>query len=304
MVALSRGEAPLYSRAMWARKLAPLAAFIALCFGAALAWAGTPVHSDPEGKAGGLVYRSGSQYFAGSGAVVASCPKGRHITGGGATLDGDPEFGELAYAGPDHEGPGVSSREAYAAHGYVSGLGQTLKSYAICTKSASLIYRLKKPVVSATGPLVTKVRCPRGASVVGGGFDSHANDDGALISAPFDGSDPDDDPDDGWSMRVIATDLFQTVHVTAVCSSDLHLAYREQTATASGDLATSAVCPSNAVVTGGGAELSGDAGAHLTNSAPADFGDADNTTPEDAWATKAHVDAGSRDLTAYAICKR
>jgi hypothetical protein len=65
--------------------------------------------------------------------------KGTHITGGGATLDGDPEFGELAYAGPDHEGPGVSSREAYAAHGYVSGLGQTLKSYAICTKSAGLI---------------------------------------------------------------------------------------------------------------------------------------------------------------------
>jgi len=290
---------------MAARKLATLLVVAAGTVGLldGIASAGVTAHSDPEGKAGGLVYRSSSLQFAGAGDAVAACPKKRVLSGGGASLDGDPSMGYLGRLAPDYSSPDVSFKKGYGASGYVQGLGQDLKTYAICQRrSEAPVFRQKQDLFSMPGTAITlQSKCPRGTHVTGGGVDNGAHDDDLLISAPYDGNDGDSKPDDGWLGEVVPTHTAQITTVRAICAKG-KLTYESGDETGTGNPDAGATCPTNAVVTGGGASISGGAGATLFRSQPSDVGDA-NTTPEDGWYGLAHT-ISSRTLTIYAICRK
>lgn len=291
---------------MAARKLATVLVVAAGTLGLSdgLASAGVDAHSDPEGKAGGLVYRSSTLQFAGAGDAVAACPKRRVLSGGGAALDGDPAMGFIGRLSPDFNSPDVSFKKGYGASGYVQGLGQNLKSYAICQRrSEAPVFRQKQDLFSMDGvPITMQSKCPRGTHVTGGGVDNGGHDDDLLISAPYDGNDGDIQPDDGWAGHVVPTNTAQITTVRAICADKGKLTYESNQQTGTGNIDTGDTCPTNAVVTGGGASISGGAGATLFASQPTDVGDND-TTPEDGWYGLAHT-TNSRTITIYAICRK
>lgn len=148
-------------------------------------------------------------------------------------------------------------------------------------------------------PITLQSKCPRGTHVTGGGVDNGGHDDDLLISAPYDGNDGNTQPDDGWLGHVVPTNTAQITTVRATCATG-KLTYESDSETGTGNIDTGDTCPANAVVTGGGASITGGAGAYLYASQPTDVGDT-NTTPEDGWYGLAHT-TNSRTLTIYAIC--
>ena len=88
----------------------------------------------------------------------------------------------------------------------------------------NLQYRFDTRTVQANSQAHENVRCPRGTKVVGGGVESSAgfrSGSGMMInsSAPLDGGDGNNTPDDGWSGAV---DVFQNaggsrIFVWAIC---------------------------------------------------------------------------------------
>ena len=279
-----------------------ISAFAALT---GFAIAGFPPESDHEGSAGGLVYRSSTLQFAGAGDAIAACPDGRHVSGGGAFLDGSVTDGSIGGLAPDYISDEVSFKEAYAATGSVVGLGQNIKTFAICAPAKDVEYRKKTDPFTTMGvPVELKARCPAGTHVTGGGIGrtGGGSNDNLLISAPYDGGDKDGKPDDGWRGRLVPTNTAQVVTLRAICSDALHLSYRREETTDSGTLALGAGCPTDSVATGGGVELTGDDGPDLHASIPNDFGDT-NTTPEDGWFARANA-SSTRTMTVHAICSR
>jgi hypothetical protein len=276
--------------------LAALAVSTAFALGA--------VESDDEGDANGVEYRSGTFQFAGSGEGTTKCSGKDRITGAGATFDGTVTDARLTDLGPDYLASNVSRKRGVAGSGLVVGLGQRLKVYAICAKSNDLVYKRNATEFTTPGePFSAKAKCPRGTSVTGGGFDSGASQEGFLVSAPYDSKDSGTKPEDGWTVRFISGPFTKATPVTAICSPDTDLIYVESTsASGTGTFARGAICPDKTAVIGGGAALTGDDGAFVYRSAPADVGDA-NAVPEDGWSTIASVDSGTRTLTAYAICE-
>jgi len=290
----------------WGRRTALVSvAAVALLGGAGLALAGYDAESDPEGKSNGFDYRSASTEFAGSGAIAAACPDGKRITGGGAGFDGDTSNAELRLIGPDTLSPEVSEKNGFGAQGSIDGLGQTLKTFAICTKAGGLKLKSKaqKTGTPLPGDLVTaKSRCPRGMSVLGGGLKAETTPETLLVSAPYDSGDDGNAPDDGWTIRVENGTGILDIFAVAICSEDLEPAYKaQQSSISTGERTATRECPGDRTVVGGGAALSGDLGASLNASRPVDSAD-NGTTPDNGWEAIGYVDSGPRFITAYVIC--
>ena len=269
---------------------------------AGLAIAGIAAQSHPEGKAKGLVYRSSTEYFAGSGGAAAACPQGKHVSGGGAAFDGATADAWIGGLAPDYVSLDISTKHGYSTRASVSGLGQHIKVVAICGEPGDLVYRKRKFTFTTSGdPVQLKAHCPAGTHVTGGGLYNGASDDDFLVSAPYDGNDQDSKPDDGWVGRIVPASTAKDVFVRAICSDAYQLSYHDDDVNGTGVMGKSVVCPAGSAVTGGGMALSGDAGAYPHASQPADIGDV-NTTPEDGWLAEVSV-TGTRTLTVIAICK-
>ena len=270
-----------------------------------MALAGFDSESNPEGKSNGFNYRSADYYYAGAGGIAAACPDGQRITGGGAAFDGDTSNAELTMIGPDTVSPEVSAKNGFGAQGSISGLGQTLKTFAICTKAGGLKLKSKaqKSGTPLPGDLVTaKSKCPRGTSVLGGGLKAETTPEVLLVSAPYDSGDDGNAPDDGWTIRVENGTGINDIFAMAICSEDLEPAYKiQQSSISTGERTATRECPGDRTVVGGGAALSGDLGATLNASRPVDSAD-NGTTPDNGWEAIGYVDSGARFITAYVIC--
>ena len=109
---------------------------------------------------------------------------------------------------------------------------------------------------------VLEAACPAGKEVSGGGFDASVagelND-----TAPADGPDAGDDPDDAWFVTIefAPTGFEPEVEAYAMCEARSHRTEVEADPIAAGETAKVSVpCPGRTKPTGGGVSLSGEAG--------------------------------------------
>lgn len=152
----------------------------------------------------------------------ASCPSGDAAVGGG--LDISAKFNS-AYVTASTPGPGAS----WDAHGW-AGLGATnqkVTDWVICA-DAQVTYRSVSRVIAGGSFTSASAPCPAAAHVVGGGV--RAPDVGIAdrdidirptIFSPFDGSDGNSVPDDGWQIEADDWGAGQNLMVesTAICLS-------------------------------------------------------------------------------------
>jgi hypothetical protein len=154
--------------------------------------------------------------------------------------------------------------------------------------------------------------CPSGTHVLGGGaqLGTGASTYESIwlnTSQPFDWTDPDHKPDDGWRADVWDGSSSQaSVLVYAICTEDQPV-YRldDTTATAGHVGVAKALCPSHTRLASGGDFVGGniDEG-HLNSSYPVDGGDPDSK-PDDGWRTRGYNRSGAdKVVDAHAICAR
>lgn len=262
-----------------------------------------------HGTSGGLRYRSDPTVFtSGYGRVTAGCGSEEFNTvGGGARLSG-PSTADHAIQSTvpfDWYDIDDEAEDGWAASGLGASPG-TLMTFSICADGPTPTYR-RNDVPSSSGPVRSaKQACGSGNGRVTGGGGRIATTDSFLSqSYPFDGSDGDKAPDDGWAIRVYDTlGGGGGMNVNAVCrAGPLSYTNAKSNIAPHHSAAVLANCPAGTHVTGGGAKLAGPAGkVHLANSYPLDDADA-NLIPDDGW--KAGGYNGStrkRGLTVYAIC--
>lgn len=156
--------------------------------------------------------------------------------------------------------------------------------------------------------LYASATCPAGTQVVGGGAtpsSSPLNEFWLNRIKPFDGSDSDTRPDDGWVGR--GFNRFGTTKnfgVYAICfNGTVRYGSAQRSARSGRGMAATASCPAGTHVSGGGAALSGSSSkGYLNASYPIDSGDA-GTVADDGWRARAFNKAGTRKtLTVYAEC--
>jgi hypothetical protein len=159
--------------------------------------------------------------------------------------------------------------------------------------------------------LSSNATCPAATHVVGGGATSSSAAPSPPIefwinrSRPFDGADPDTNPDDGWTAtgynRLGSTKAFGTY---AICfAGSVSYVTASASATAGHGMVARASCPSAMHVAGGGAAVQGDATASRLNAShPFDSGDS-GTGPDDGWRARGfNVSGSTKRLVAYAEC--
>jgi hypothetical protein len=132
-----------------------------------------------------------------SGGTFVSC-LGGEITGSGLdTNSASPDLVELEAL--EHSFSGKEAIYTGVGSGYTKeGAGIDYTAFGLCT-DAELKHRYESRVIF--GPVTTlKAKCPKGTRVLGGGFSRYPTD--LLASAPFDGKDGDDAPDDGWRVKM------------------------------------------------------------------------------------------------------
>jgi hypothetical protein len=292
------------------RRIAPPAAVLLALGLATTAIAGSDVtiESDPEGSGNGLVYRSAndpSVANAGTSIIVATCPTGRVLTGGGLLVSGSSAEAAIVDMGPNRsQDVGLPAKTAWTGIIGNTGGAKSVTSYAICAAPRGIRLRRDADTTTADDQAVTlTARCGRRASVTGGGFHSDSNiDDRVHASAPFDGGDRGRKPDDGWRVHMTVAQASREVVATAICRrgkrARKRIAYRSDRHNASGDVNETAFCPSGAAVLGGGGSLSG-SGGHLNSAYPY----AAEDPPMDSWSVYTYS-AITRTTAAYVICKR
>ena len=159
--------------------------------------------------------------------------------------------------------------------------------------------------------LASTATCPTGTSVVGGGAAYSSSTTSAPAefwlnrSRPFDGSDPDTRPDDGWTGQ--GFNRFGTnkaFGAYAICSAGaIRYAAANASAPAGAGMTAKATCPGGLHVAGGGAGVFGPAkNAYLNSSHPFDSNDP-GIKPDDGWRARAFNRAGPRKaLKVHAEC--
>jgi hypothetical protein len=292
-----------------------------LVAGGALALCGTAAAGvfDPRpgdeviGKTGGLKYIKDPAPFDPGNSGYASdaifCGN-RHVTGGGASLTGSTASKFIETTLPrDFFGDADDVHDdSWDASGYGDD-GKRLTAFGICKRGGKLRYRYKDVPDSPTGNRSAKVSCGgAGYHAVGGGSLIAPTESWLNSSHPYDGSDPNKRPDDGWTTKV-----FDPVGgiggyvMEAICQRHGDLAYVRQRAGAvdAGDAASpTAACARKAHVLGGGLKLGGPANqARAAGSYPIDRGD-DGKVPDDGWRAVGYNLAGEpKAVTSYAICE-
>jgi hypothetical protein len=159
--------------------------------------------------------------------------------------------------------------------------------------------------------LASSATCPAGTHVAGGGAAWSSATTATPIqfwlnrSRPFDGPDPDTQPDDGWLGRGFNRSGTNKGFVAyAIClAGSVSYVTAGASAPAGRGMTAKAWCPSGTHVAGGGATVAGSASAsYLNASHPFDSGDAD-TRPDDGWRARGFNQSGVRKrLVVYGEC--
>lgn len=270
------------------------------------------------GSANGLNYREAEGVDLGPGAersIHADCAAGHAVTGGGVFVEAPAEEARLTATAPFDLPPAGKPKDAWLGGAHNIGIfSRPLHVFAICRMAGAgdLAYRSDSRSGLHTGSAATlKVPCPDGSAVVGGGAIGAGAETWVNASQPFDGSDADSKPDDGWKGTIFNDAGFPVdVEADAVCTSAgvgaLH--YRkgrlpDVPAEVTGFPAAN--CQADEAVIGGGASISGSpASGFVSNTHPLDQKGDPGSTPEDGWAASTmNVAGGDKDMTAYAICK-
>lgn len=277
---------------------------------------GNSIPSESLGNAKGLNYRSVSYSPFTNGGIdlFAQCQESAAVVGGGVHVTGPAAESQLAYGYPgDDGGADVDSRPDDFWVGAADNLGtdvRTITTYGICRTSGLDKVKYASRTVKAVpvgGSFSAKVKCPAGSAVVSGGSDVYR---GRIpVSVPFDSTDGDDRPDDGWRVRARndepnAFDL--TVHAVCLAGALPDLTYRSQSGEAKAGKAKtlSSTCPGNDAVIGGGVAIAGATATHFIHSSrPRDSGADPNSTPDDRWVATAVNEGGKASkATVHAIC--
>jgi hypothetical protein len=264
------------------------------------------VESVDLGASHGLAYRSATNDNTGGSAYgIATCPATQDVTGGGAGISGDPSTAWIIDSARNSPPlAGIGPRRAWAGGGWNNaGAVRNVSTVAICGRRDALRPRTETLGTTVEGmKFAGSVKCPHGTSVTGGGLLSEGNADEILVSAPLDGPDSNRVPDDGWRAKIIASQDLRNVTFHAICTDEFDLAYRTTRQAVTGFATDGAACPTASAVTGGGASISGGAGAHLASLQPVDQADA-GSVPDDGWRAQASVGPSPRTFKTYAICK-
>jgi hypothetical protein len=260
----------------------------------------------PLGSSHGLNYQVTTEPLNEEINIGPLCPVGQPPIGGGVDISGSAKRSLLEDSFPDGTGAGDPNYWRGAAINLGSS-PKTLTVYGVCFKDGpSEITFVSQTVVAPIGPSevgTAAAACPSGTKVVGGG--------GLLFAfgitqatVPFDDSDGNHVPDDGWRVKMLNIDDDAAIlQVHAVCADFGGQRYlSEKDRINSGKAETLKVtCPSGSAAGSGGFKLKGsDVFAHA--SIPLDGGDG-NDTPDDGWrATGVNGDGSKRKATVHAVC--
>jgi hypothetical protein len=237
----------------------------------------------------------------GRGTAEARCPSGHpHVTGGGVRITGDNNGLELEVASTNPEGDPPDAWLGEANNG--SGSDAEMTTMAICGKG-----RFKYPVNSKNiipgGQATTRVACPSGTKLTGGGVATEGNSPKVEVAAsrPFDGSDGNSTTDDGWlGSANNGTNSAKVISVFAVCAESGHYKYVHSASKPLPDNAEASAiarCPAGTLVSGGGVENSGfDIGAEIETTFP---------LPDTDWIGRANNDntGQAETVQTFAICR-
>ena len=264
--------------------------------------------SDDLGNAGGMNYRANiAEDFVGSGYnSFVNCLEGDRPISGGVDLGNSATASRMGGTYPVDE-DGFIWRSA--GYNLVGGM-MDLSFFGICRESDPSMMKFRSATKSFNPDKKRTVRvaCPDGFRAIGGGIEA-AN---PLVAAtvPYDAGDPDKKPDDGW--RATAVNAFGakadlTAHVSCRKAESWDLKYKSEGFSV-GDTASAAastICQPGAAVTGGGTAIAGPGGSvRVHETFPVDFGDVENTTPEDGWQGNVRNDGmSSAQAVTHAICR-
>jgi hypothetical protein len=153
-----------------------------------------------------ITYKSG-EFSAGPGREAktgrVACPRGTHTSGGGVKLPAKYEDGGWLEASAPFDGNDGNAKpdDGWTATGGVEERKVKMKVTAIC--AGSRFGNLKYANVKGTAPVMnygeSSVPCPDNTHVTGGGVTTEGVAFHPMtISSPFDGTDPNGRPDNGW----------------------------------------------------------------------------------------------------------
>jgi hypothetical protein len=137
------------------------------------------------------------------GELKVSCPTGAKVIGGGVGITGDSHKQEVAttqpFDGADADTLPDDGWLGRANNGLNKRVFMTVE--ALCSRSGSYTYvHSTRTKVPNNAQVEVSIGCPSRTHVTGGGVDVTGTNDGVEVadSFPFDGSDADTLPDDGW----------------------------------------------------------------------------------------------------------
>ncbi len=238
----------------------------------------------------------------GRGVAEAACPDSHpHLTGGGVRITGDNSNFDLEVGSTNPE-TGVGSDKWLGEANNSSGSAAQMTTTAICAKG-----RFRYPDGSKSIPpgdqASKRVHCPSGTKVIGGGVSTEGDSPKVEVAStePFDGSDANSTPDDGWlGSANNGTKSGKTMNVTAICAKTGHYKYFHSATRPlpeNSTVSASAGCPLGTAVTGGGVDNSGiDIGAEIQSTFP---------FPDEDWLGSANNDntGQAETMQTFAICK-
>ncbi len=145
--------------------------------------------------------------------VVTKCGKGQVSGGGGSISTTDSYVSSMA--------PRGAKRWRFAAFDTTGGIGG-MDNYVVCARDRDFqIFKDSAGVPAGGSSVLVVAECSLGESVVGGGAKS-SGAPGTLslrASQPYDSSDPDTIPSNGWVVRAFSTDPgAQELTSYAICS--------------------------------------------------------------------------------------
>ena len=143
---------------------------------------------------------------------VVRCGRGK-VSGGGGTISTSDSYMSSMF-------PKKGKRWKFSAYDVLGGIGG-MNNYVICARGRDFqIVKDEVSVPAGGSSVLLAAECFPGQSVVGGGAKS-SGAPGTLslrASQPYDTSDLDDIPSNGWAVRAYSTDPgSQTLKVYAIC---------------------------------------------------------------------------------------
>lgn len=285
------------------RRLAHFVAAACIAFGLNAAWA---LADSDLGTVDDLTYIQDTTAIGAApaeGTATADCLPGTRLIGGGVT----PPSGAFSDSwinttipvdGPD-AGSGPDGRKGRIAN--LAGGAKSVSAYAICTAN-QVRSRSARTRVDPSDSGSVKAKCPAGTRVASGGagLNGAASDSHLDSSYPFDGSDGDSKPDDGWKARAFnAASSRARLSLSVQCVAR-RLVYRNFES-AGGILV--ATCPGESHALAGGIKADGEPGVGHIHSA---YPYADLTNPPDAGFVLAmgSTFGPGPSYTGYVICAR